>query len=427
MFPNIPQHQSPQEVEPFAQHVAQKMLRRSGALSSSINKTAEFESQLNLWMHAGGPQERRVTAKARIADAKHHRLPSLNLENLQLSSLPDCFEEGFGHVFEVRLHGNALNNLPASLGELLSNNDELNVHGLTPNPDVAKVGESIVTKLKEASSRSSKTQKAMKTVEWIAPRYAERKLIRSLEKHSALIKTEQFNIMQLSTFNELADVSTRLTHLRAQLRETQFSTAQPMHPLWEQRQHTQTRLNMLLPLQTQLNTALDNAGDAKAIAPEQFDALRIQYLLTNHLLHNVLTRPELHAFNQFQHNNTVEGIQTFLNHASTQLTVDKLFARAMCCALPKQPKGARTQKAKEALDATLETLSKIKLNRGKHKQSEKHKKEKAESDSESSVASETQEENEDSASWQAELAKPVIAFLAETFVGAGSLLISLLD
>lgn len=450
MFSRIPQNPNGQESWAFAQQNPQRMLMRSNALPSSICEVEDFEEQLNLWMHAGGQQENRIAAKASIVDTKQKHSPILNLENFQLSSLPDCFAEGFEHLYEVRLHGNALESFPPSLGELLNKNTQLSLHGLAPSSNAALVGQSMMSKLKNASASSSRRQKAVKTMEWIAPRYAERRLIRALEAHSSSIKNEQLQLMRLSTFNELVVLSTQLGRLREQFK---FAQPRQYHLLQQQLQQVQTRFNVLFSLQKQFHDTLGNSSEAESIAPPQFDALRIQYMVANKLLSNVLTRRELHAFEQFhlknpqgvltigsnkdvQHQtqfelneNTVEWIGAFLGQQSGKLTVDKLFARAMCCVLPKRPKVARKQQAKAMLEATWETLSKLKLKESKHKKSERHEtKSDSCSSSDGSEASDPQgEDGDESASWKAELAEPLVEFLRDVFMGAGEFIGAFFD
>lgn len=259
------------------------MLTRSTALSTIDH---DVERQLNQWMHQGAPEEQRMKARTAILNAQEKKLPNLNLENLQLRNLPDCFGKALAHLETIQLHGNTLEILPASLLELMTHNQNLHLDGLETTPNIAGVGKSMMSKL---ISKNSKKQMAKKAIELVIPSYAEKNLIRTLEKNSALIKNEQFKVMQLGTFNEVALLAHRLNTLQNQLKQIQHnpSLSSMSNNLHEQIEKTKKRFNVLMDLQKELNDALETAEDANHIEAEQFDALRIQYLVTSNFFRTV--------------------------------------------------------------------------------------------------------------------------------------------
>lgn len=399
MSTHIP-HQRSQGTSSFAQANSGRMLTRSTALSTVEH---DVEKQLNQWMHQGAPEEQRMKARTAILNAQEKKLPNLNLENLQLRKLPDCFGKALAHLESIQLHGNSLDSLPASLLELMTHNQNLHLDGLETNPNIAGVGQSMMSKLMDVS-QNSKKQMAKKAIELVMPSYAEQNLIKALEKNSALIKNEQFKLMQLGTLNEMALLANRLNTLNNQLKQIQHN---PLHSsmssnLHEQIAKTQERFDVLLDLQKELNQALETAEDANNIEPEQFDALRIQYLVTSKFFRTVLDPSELEAIKNFHlynpqgvlfigsdmdiytqtqfllNDNTVPWIQSFLRHHQQGLTVDRLFARALCTLIPKQPTDTLKQQAKGMLEATWNKLEKIQLGEIKQKQKQKHHHKKSE-------------------------------------------------
>jgi hypothetical protein len=77
----------------------------------------EISSQLNLWMHQGAPDEKRLEAKNKMMAAYENQAQEVRLNSMELRDLPAVIGQ-FQHLKSLCLWGNKLQSLPPSVGQL---------------------------------------------------------------------------------------------------------------------------------------------------------------------------------------------------------------------------------------------------------------------------------------------------------------------
>lgn len=117
------------------QPVGTRQSRSSAATPlRAVNPTPEasINARLNAWLESAPATEKasRTIATERIRNAHLHQAPGLNLDNLKLSSLPDCLKS-FSSLKTLQIRANRLTSLPA----------------LPPNLDALKAGSNRLTSL----------------------------------------------------------------------------------------------------------------------------------------------------------------------------------------------------------------------------------------------------------------------------------------
>lgn len=95
-------------------------IEASASQNTPLNSPISIEdisSQLNQWMHQGGPSEKRLEAKNRIIKAYQSQAKELRLNTLSLRDIPAIIGQ-LQHLQSLCLWDNQLHTLPASIGRL---------------------------------------------------------------------------------------------------------------------------------------------------------------------------------------------------------------------------------------------------------------------------------------------------------------------